>query len=1014
MDSFRRIVSAIAFLVFVTGLLFSVSGLEADDNVNRTSTSVKNPFPIDAAFLNSTIEIESDSAGAYNLSTVSGGFVNRVEDSLKIKANASSEGRYVLWDESNSNTTQIDLFDNSSDVVGRLRSQGSINNIVLRHWKNASKIDTSTNLNFNLSNIENWNGSDKVYRLNTSKDKYWVGLNTSKGPQYEPARSVPSYKYVYENGTRERKEVPGLSSPRINDLWKKNSFNITGTVSNSSGTVSGVKLQVVRFSSRPSRFAYGGKPPKITNTTGQGGKYVFKGLQRGTYGVRVVDSNYSAINYSISDEEVTFSTYIESASINLNVTNHVGEVKGEIDARKSSEVAVYAMGDRNGVPVQMANFNANHSGYSLKVPNGTYTIGAIKTQSSGQPDFKIFSDIKVKKDAEKTLDFEFPEKVKVTGFVNSSSGPVSNARVRFRNSTKNRYDFTTTGKNGKFSAKVANISGYELSIEPPFDSSLKTYRTNFTVNTTTVSRQNNFTMTEGASLIGTVNSGGNKLDSGYVTLGNVSRNVYRSSRINSSGMFKISGLSQGQNYSLEIDSFGRGELKENIEINSKSDKRMFTVSVKKADLTGAVKNSTGHKLDAEVKISSHSGYSDKKSTSNGAFSFKDLNRSQFYEVTVVPDDNKYGSETKYQSLHGNETLNFTLRPTQKISGYIKSGGKSVEDAYVSVSNYTKGSYGFDSTDQDGYYSIEVPEVRHKVRINTYGDSLSSNTSSVSVSEIKSGNLVNFTLSTGSYLSGTVKDSAGSSLSGSISVWNDTADSYAYDRFSGGSYNLTGISNIGHKVWINVDDKKYDSKFTEVSKSAVGGSKNFTFGRNKGTKLGVTVTNNEGTGIANATIVVSGDQKKTDRTGEAVFPRQEKNTNVTVNVEADGYRGKSKELAIPARSQIGGTKEFTNTTVELKTVTELEVNATVEDSNNEPVSDATVLFVSNETGVSESSSAVTGGSGSAVIEGLSKGDYQVTLVLGEDNFYENTTSISAGMAGKSLGLGSYSMSYGVRE
>ncbi|MFB6190935.1 MAG: hypothetical protein ABEJ64_00745, partial [Candidatus Nanohaloarchaea archaeon] len=255
--------------------------------------------------------------------------------------------------------------------------------------------------------------------------------------------------------------------------------------------------------------------------------------------------------------------------------------------------------------------------------------------------------------------------------------------------------------------------------------------------------------------------------------------------------------------------------------------------------------------------------------------------------------------------------------------------------------------------------------------------------------------------------------------GYISFWNSEKDSYAYSEVTNGDYSVSGLKDVNHTVWVSIDGDSYAPKQLTINRPAdLGNKRNFSVNTNQGKKLKVTVKNGSNMVVPDATVSTDYSEKRTNSSGWVKFPRQPIG-ELTVSANKGGYRGAVDEINIsgPTSSLTeGGLDKVREKNLTISRINEkkLVVNVTKSTRSGKAVSGATVFFVSNETGVSKSGSAVTGSNGKATVEHLATGSFSVSLGLSEDEVYSNTTTVDSGETGYLAFNGSnYHLGYEVK-
>ncbi len=1014
----QYLVRSIVFLLFIGMFGFSSVSASLDQKafvVNDTSkaTSIKNistgsfvgsvraRYPIKAAFKSNTLRIfDGNESGNYVLQRDSKSDLSFNGTKLNLSSHSIDEGRYIVNDTtsaSNHTEVRIDILNPTSDVL--IRSNGLSGDLEFKEWLNYSKDISVPSSNVSETSL----GVDTLYKVNISAANYWLGLNGSEQSVFLPSRS--NY---------------GVSKPRVNDLWFNSSNSVSGRVidaNNPSRNYSGIKLRLSSRLNTMDRIPYVGAPPVRYDTTNASGMYSFENLPAGEYTIETVSTNVTRADYNMYDTVAL--AFGKSDKRNISVLTNVGNITGTINGPKSEEIHYgVVLNPDNSFTSIMEPFSdpGNFSVNSLAV--GNYSYIAAKFNHSGRVSYTTTAGtLELNSSNEPHINLDFPPGIKFNGTVEDSKGdPISGAELIVSNQTKGKYVSIETDSTGEFELTLANNTGYKVRIEPALES--KYVSKNVDIKPDSYSNSKTFELSEGANFTGKVMDGGQPVEA-RVYLDNYSKGIYKDAKTGGDGEFSFKGLKQG-NYSISIypQDFKKTDVHTSVWINASGNERNFSVERGTSKLEGHIENKQGQGLNATVRINGYDTGIDKSvvTGSDGKYSFSDLPSRDSYSIEVDPAKPKYGEKEDYTFIDSDEVLNFTLLETEGLNGYIEdSDGQPVKGVSIYASNSTVSSYGWDTTDSDGSYSMELSQVNHSIHIYP-GGNLQSKSTEVNVSNY-SNSLKNFTLKTGTYLDGQIKGQA-SSAEGYISLWNFSENSYGYAEIENGEYNVTGLKNVNHTVWVSLRNSSFDSKRKTLDKPKdLSNTKNFTFSKNKGRKLAVTVTGNS-TGKLDAKVAVGGAEKTTGDDGKAVFGYQPKNTEKRILVNKEGYRGKIKTVETKSRKTGFGTEEFQNVTVTLNKINRLKLEANVSKSGKS-VSGATLMFTSNETGISVSGSGTTGGNGKTSIEGLAEGSYQLTLVVGENSLGETSTKIrqnktaSLNVSGSSLDS-EYSVWYEVKD
>lgn len=984
---------AAVFLVSQSaGFSFSTT-TDVDDDQDRTEGKLQT----DIAFIDDNLSVNGGTPfHTWNLTNVTGTAGTGDE---KLKANVSQEGRHFVRNESSGTVYKVDLVEERANITGRLKSTTNIatDNLVLKYWLNNSKVDTSSNA-VNITGPSSWQLGEYIYRANSSnQNRFWVGLESD------------TYGDVYtgSGGDYENKvaDFPVLSKPS----------NVSGRIVFENGTaVSGLKVRVAASSTANffDTFPYIDRPPIKTDFTGSNGHFNFTDLQVSSgglgYSVEVVNSSHSRTNSTPFGND--FSLEVANAENHTGdyvVSPDVGGINATIDAPEADRVR-YGMlaGNRETGKGYLEPVDVSQTNYYFgDLPNGTYTVVMYRLDDRGGSLFPDFdsdrkTDVEVQKGQNTTLSFKFEEKVLFSGTVTNSTGsPISNARIVAKNRTDFDYTSTSTDSNGEYTVRLTNNTRYEITANPPFfgGDDLTSNNTELEVNAANTAK--NFTLSEGVVLNGTIlGEDGNPVSSGFVTVTNTSEGAYKFDSVDSNGNYRIEGLRKNIRYNIDAESFDGGQNFTEISgISSGFKTRNFTVGVQRASITGYVK-SGGNAENATLKLYSRGSLLNSTENDNsGYYNFSGLEQGQFLRLEVEPDSSGFEPETKYTYLTGSDEINFSLSSKGGLNGKVVDGsGDGIPGVSVYARNQTVNSEGWERTDSNGEYNITgLKQEPHDITYTKEGYKPTTSNKDVNSFDTTVGDV---TLNTGENITGSIlTDGQKISLNGSIAFSNSSKESSGYSEITSGDFSVDGLKDVRHEAWVSVDSGKYSPKTFDVKKpsSLVDGfRKNFTVDTNDGKELKVTVENSTGT-VEDAKVATGSLENRTDDDGVARFPEQPVG-EVTLTASKEGYEGVQKTINVstPSSSNLGGSVREETLNIERIDEKKLDVNVTKNSKSGEAVSGATVLFVSNQTGVSKSGSSVTGSTGKATVEHLSTGDYGVTLGTGEGNTDTNSVTINA--------------------
>ncbi|MFB6145738.1 MAG: PKD domain-containing protein [Candidatus Nanohaloarchaea archaeon] len=962
--------------------------VRVDDFLMNTSSELSTP----AAFLGHELEIRNGE-GLYTLVGPSGAVKASANESKNqsISTSGLSEGRYRV-NSTFGNVTEIYLFSAASDMVGRVYN---FTNPSVRFYTymNAERVRPGQTDRLNYSGISSWEGNTSVFRVNTSLEGLWVEISGDEKTVVRASRHVRGGLEDCQEGCYLNRSAIGVQESFVQDFRPEESFNISGRVLNSSGSpVSGLQVVVKsiegyeenREPRKPFRFA----PPNFTVITGSSGKFSLE-VPEGDYRLKIGNESWKRLGTPERPDASVFEDGMHN--ITVKATNKTGVVNVSVSTQQGYYYGVSAY--RSGQSYRSYRQIGIGNGTNLTLPSGVYDIGIYRVSKENLDySFKDLGTVNLSTGGVVSRSADFKPKVKLNGTVKAGSDTVSDVYISIQSDSGERYYSAETGENGHYSVKVAANTNYQMTVYPPYRSSY--FQKSKSFNTSTGSKTVNISLSRGETLTGKIKNSEGEGVAAEITVYNFSKDIYTEEETRN-GSYSIGGLENGS-YSVKIEPKKPrlSPVSTTVQINASDNARNFTLQSSTVYLNGTV-TVEGDRPPLRVTVSGQERASTVLNASTG-FSFKVPDNS-YYEISVRPIEGVNSGLkpiTRQRYVSGDTSLNFTLSRPEKISGVVETdSGNALTNAYVYAYNYSKSSFATDTTGENGRYSLQLDPVDHKVRV--MPKSLPSKTFNISGSKIDNETATKdftFDTSTVTYLEGNVTAN-GQPVEGWISVWNESSRSYAYQRLENGQFNLTGLRNVSHKVWISAMNESVKNMKTTVSTSELGGRKQFQLQVQTTTKdlvVQVHEENPSGPLEPNVTVATSSVKKQTGPNGTVRFNSLTPGTNVTVYLNKDGFRSKIKEVEM--RGLTSG--DVRTADIGLDRVQEYSVKLNVSKPGNgtEISPPASVIFVSRRNGSAESDSVtVNTESARPSLEGLTSGNYTVTVTTGPDTTYVNETA-----------------------
>ena len=357
----------------------------------------------------------------------------------------------------------------------------------------------------------------------------------------------------------------------------------------------------------------------------------------------------------------------------------------------------------------------------------------------------------------------------------------------------------------------------------------------------------NFNLSTGKSISGTIkDSNGNGIADAWVNVWSESARCGRGEPTDSQGNFLIKNLDAASDYKLDVFSqeYGMVSYKEGADNNSTTDWAQATLidvtqgSVSGINVTltagqsisGNVTNDSGEPLsgvwvNAWSEISGGNGT---ETDASGNYIIKGLPAAADLVVDVWAEgythvfyDNTtdYMDATRLSTESGNvEDIDFVLSSGNSISGTVTAGGNPVANIWVNAWSETTGCWGGGNTNSAGIYTVTglAPASDYVVDVwsETYAHQFYNQKTDwmdADKVDVSSGNKtgIDFVLSTGNYIAGTITLPQGDSdyFKIWVNAWSDDTGSgngcpVKYD----GTYKIAGlVPGTGYKVQVQCED-----------------------------------------------------------------------------------------------------------------------------------------------------------------------------------------------------------------
>lgn len=315
--------------------------------------------------------------------------------------------------------------------------------------------------------------------------------------------------------------------------------------------------------------------------------------------------------------------------------------------------------------------------------------------------------------------------------------------------------------------------------------------------------------------------------------------------------------------------------------------------------------------DANVAAYGTSGSGSGSSASNGAY-FMTPVQSSDYSLSAVGTYTIYATKPGYYgtmltnvALTADEattTQDVRLTPGSTVSGTISdANGAALAGATVTLTKTTSGSSYLATTNASGAYTVSVYDLTGygNSAIADYGITISKtgyvpHTASLSI-ETESSTLTgnNYTIATAGSITGTVKNSAGSGLSGVTVLANDGfGNSYSATTDASGNYTLSSLRSSSRYTLTAtktnyVGQKSYNISVTAGSTTS---GKNFQLAAGK-TYGGTVLAKSDNTALEGAVVYLYKRNKTRSEIADFSFMTKSDGTFTFRNVSPGKYRVK---------------------------------------------------------------------------------------------------------------------------
>jgi hypothetical protein len=1002
-----------------------------DDFFFKTSTD----YSVDSAFIGSTLDIKRG-RDTYNLTKWECEFCTEkevVREGVQDKVNSTglSEGRYELV-VGEDMIAQVDLFDADSDVVSRIAGFSSGPNISIYSYRTAEEL---TGNSVNVSDTSSWpaEGTESVFEMNISSEleNYWVEI---KGDEKTFVRS----SRLGKSDTEYRKEDCGdgqqteaedsdnsgsagscgggssgeeLVTPFVQDFKPEDSYNITGKVRlDRNQTYEDVQVVLKGFEIGESgglRYPFRRAPPTMTALTNASGGFKFENVPEGDYSFGLGNESFVRTDVvgtgrSVGEEikgDLSYESDIsvfDNRDVTIVGTNETGTLNLSIDAQEGFYYGYEILKD-DSQQLMIFSEPGIGDGKNITLPEGGYSPRVIGFPKAGQKQERFRELEKLEIDENQTVNRSvvFKDNVYINGTINGDSfGEDEYAYVSVVK--EEGFESYYSRINGdSYSVQVPQDENYTVEFNPPYDSDYQTEEEDVWINDT--GTEVDFTVDSGKYVAGNVEANGDPVKA-QVTVYNYSKDIYKEGRTfrgsDTEGSFNLTGLKEG-GYNIDVEPL-RSEyrfISRDIHVTGEGEN---------LDTFEVGRNMT--ELNVSVQVNSDSG--EELRVSMFSEQVNERKRKQIDPNTTARFDVPQGTtwnirvksrgadlsdaETSVKVVEDRE-VDLTVVELVEYEAQVRTDDGDGVEAYVYAYNDSSDSRDSVRTDKDGEFELELKDIPHKVEVwpHPEKEDLPYKETNITVQEISdSDDIVYSTQDLNlTYMAGNATGPGGEPVEGFIAVWNESERSSSYQELENGSYNLTGLQNVTHNLWIRSENQSLPMKKTTVDPGDVN-TKDFTLGINTSEERTLVVKVNPPRETLPedepAVVSTSTTEKKTNASGKVDFELTE-GTKEEITVNRPGWTSVIETVNIvPGTGDI--TREYTlNRTEEY----DVEVNVTEPSTGEQVDSEVVVAFVSRDN-QSSKGGITTFPDSSPAISGLTAGDDYLVSVSGT-NEYENATA-----------------------
>jgi len=548
--------------------------------------------------------------------------------------------------------------------------------------------------------------------------------------------------------------------------------------------------------------------------TGTDGTYSITGLATGTYTVSVWLEDTDYADYTATEKTVSVTAGATTSGVNFELTLG-GSISGTVtyaDSTPVADIRVEAWQEMqdwsSGGGGHGEAWTASDGTYEIKgLPTGTYRVEARIDDPSMNYALEPQTVTVTAGQETSGVNFVLTQGGSIYGTVTDSSGnPVANAELNaWQSEGGHGGGWAMTGSDGTYTMTGLSTGTYNVEVRAgEYSSAMKT-----TMVTSGQDTQLDFILTVGGSISGTVKyEDENPAVNLRVECWNEMGPGWGDSWTDTTGAYEIRGLSTGT-YRVEVriddptSNYASESQTVTVTAGSETTGVDFVLSAG-GSISGTV-TATGSPV-ANIRVEcwkeQGSGWGDAWTATDGTYTINGLSTGS-YHVMVRSEETgtNYATAEKIVSVTAGEAtigVDFSLITGGSISGTVTYGGSPLANMRVECWKHEGMGWGDAWTDSDGIYTITglssgIYEVEVRSDTDT-GTNYASDQQTVTVVAGETTSGVDFVLTAGASISGTVTYNENPVANMRVEAWNEQGSGWGDSMTaSDGTYTITGLS-----------------------------------------------------------------------------------------------------------------------------------------------------------------------------------------------------------------------------